>query len=320
MALAFKRAQAEAEKAVVSANASIKDWYKPPCDPALIIDYDGIKAVEGVSKQNPNSVEGPKNISLCNWIKDYASRFHSVWGDVQYKDKLYALPILNQHLDKVIVHMDDKGVAGKYNSYAVEWKGKDLHITVHIDFTNYPQQLSLTDEKQGVHVDQAVWNHLDEVANITYEMRKSKSLNYESSQYNTYKKYLKDKIKKEIPIEVDWDSVFKLEGSSQEYSNHPAVPNRARGVYFLEDGKGFYYIYYAIETLVKDQMGMEAFLETFDKIHVSVAPGSTETRSGPHSVTKDGKTLKFQFKLNLNDLTNASADYGAMAKVIESLL
>lgn len=319
MALAFKRAVAEAEKAVASANASIKDWYKPPVDPALIVDFDGIKAVEGVSTQNPNSVEGPKNITLCNWIKDYASRFHSVWGDIQYKDKERALPIAIKHIDHVVVHMDDKSPAGKYNSYSVEWKGKDIHITVHIDFTNYPQQLSLTDEKNG-HVDQMIWAHLDEVCNMTYELRKATSIGYSSSQFNTYQKYLNDKLKKQVPIEVDWDSLAKLEGSSEEYSNKPHVPNRARAVTFLEDGRGFYNIYYSIEKLVGDALGLEAFLETFDKVHVSVSGDSTEVRSGPHAVTKDGKTLKFQYKLNLTNLQNASADYSVMAKQIEALL
>jgi hypothetical protein len=291
--------------------------------PALVVDYDGIKAVEGVSDKNPNSVELPKNITLVNWVKDNAGHLHAVWGDVQYKDKTYALPILNQHLEKVVLHVDDKSPAGKYNTYSVEWKGKDCHITVHIDFTNYPQQVSLTDSGRDetlTSVDQAVWNHLDDVANISFELRKTNSIKYEYSQYNTHKKYLKDKLKKEFPIEVDWDSVFKIEGKSHEYSNKPPVPNRARVVTFLEDGRGFYYVYYAIETLVKDDMGMQAFLETFDKVLVAVAPGSTETRSGPHSVTKEGKTLKFTFKLNVNDLNNVSADYGELAKQIEALL
>ena len=33
-------------------------WYKPPMDPALVFDFEAMKAIEGVSKQNPNSVEG----------------------------------------------------------------------------------------------------------------------------------------------------------------------------------------------------------------------------------------------------------------------
>lgn len=58
MALAFKRAVTEAEKAIEAANASIQGWYKPPTNPALVFDFEGMKAIEGVSKQNPNSVEG----------------------------------------------------------------------------------------------------------------------------------------------------------------------------------------------------------------------------------------------------------------------
>lgn len=91
MALAFKRTVAEAEKAVESANKTIKDTYKTSVEPALVVDFEGIKAVEGVSTQNSNKAELPKNITLCNWIKEYASRFSAVWGDIQYKDKKYAL-------------------------------------------------------------------------------------------------------------------------------------------------------------------------------------------------------------------------------------
>jgi hypothetical protein len=322
MALAFKRAVADAEKAVESANKSIQEWYKPPTNPALSFDYEGIKAIEGVSKQNPNSVEGPKNITLVNWVRDNASRFHSVWGDVQYKDKKYALDVLNKHLDKVIVHVDDKGVAGKYNSYNIEFKGKDLHIYVHIDFTNYPQQLNLADEKGG-HVDYMIWDHLDQVGNITYEIRKANLINYESSPLNTYRKYLKEKVKKEIPIEINWDSLFALEGKSCEYSNKPDVPNRARAVNFLgDDGKAIYNVYYSIETLVKDQMGMEAFLETFDKVHIGILPGGmlAAFTTDPPKITKDGKTLKFEFQIAASNFQNARNDYSKMAKQIEALL
>jgi len=321
MALAFKRAVAEADKAVESANKSIQEWYKPPTNPALVFDFEGIKAVEGVSKQNPNSVEGPKNITLVNWVKDAASRFHSVWGDIVYKDKKYALAILNANLDKVVVHVDDKGVAGKYNSYNTEWKGKELHITVHIDFTNYPQQLNLADEKGGHVIDQ-VWTHLDNVANISYEVRKANMVNYESSPLNTYRKYIKDKTKKDIPIEILWDTVIALEGKAVEYSNKPEVPNKTLGVMLLgESGKGLYYAYYAIETLVKDAMGMEAFLETFDKVEVGIQPGVHADFSGECvTITKDGKTLRFLFKYATINLANLRADYGKMAKQIEAML
>jgi len=318
MALAFKRAVAEAQKAVDSANESIKGWYSPPVNPALIVDFEGIKAVAGESTQNSNSENLPKNITCVNWVKDNASYFHSVWGDIQYKDKERALPIAIKHLDKVVVHVDDKSPAGAYNTYDVEFKGKDLHITVHLDFTNYPQQLSLTDDKS--HIDRRVIKHLDTVCNFTYELRKATAIGYESSQLNTYQKYMDEKLKKKFPIVVNWDSVLALAGESQEYSNYPPVPNNARGVYFLEDGRGFYNVYYAIETLVADELGLSAFLDTFDKVEVALSSGSTDTYSGPHTITKDGKTLKINYKLNLEDLTNARADYSAMAKQIEALL
>lgn len=123
-------------------------------------------------------------------------------------------------------------------------------------------------------------------------------------------------------MEVDWDSVFALEGKAVEYSNHPEVPNRALGVNLLGDGgKALYAVYYAIETLVKDQMGMEAFLETFDKVLLAIQPGVHADFSGDACIiTKEGKTLKFAFKYATINLANIRLDYSKMAKQIEAML
>jgi hypothetical protein len=323
MALAFKRAVADAEKAVESVNNSIKGWYFTTVNPAVVVDFESIKTIEGVSKQNPNSVEGPKNITLVNWVKDNAQYLHSFWGDVQYKDKKYALAHMLPHIEKLVLHVDDKGVAGKYNSYDLKFEGKTADLTVHIDFTNYPQQFSMSDEKQGPSLIQRLWAHLDKVANITYEIRKETMIKYESSPLHTHQKYLKEKLKKDIPIEIDWASLFALEGESIEYSNKPPVPNRARAVHLLGDeGKGLYYTYYSIETLCKDAMGLEAFLETFDKVTLHVLPGIKEsfTKDAQPTIVKDGKTLKFSFEFATANFQNARWDYGKMAKQIEALL
>lgn len=319
MALAFKRAVSEAEVAVEAANTSIKEWYKPRVHPALVFDYESIKAVPGTSDQNPNVPNEPRSIALCNWVKDQAANFHSIFGDVQYKNETYALPILIKHLDKVIVHMDDKSPAGKYNSYSIEWRGKELHITVHIDFTNNPQRLNLADETNG-NVNAAVWAHLEQVGNISYEIKRQYSVNDPASQFNVHKQYLHDKLKKEFLMVVDWDAIEKLPGKSIDDPYKPAVPNCALAVRFLEDMRGYYTVYYAVETLVNDDMGMSAFLDAFDKIIINVIGGSSENRSGPHNITKEGKTLKFTFKINFENVSGVSTDYSELAKQIEALL
>lgn len=119
-------------------------------------------------------------------------------------------------------------------------------------------------------------------------------------------------------MEIDWESCRNCQGKSIEYSNKPPVPNNYRAANFIGE-KAVYNVYYAIETLVKDELGMDAFLDTFDKVLISVGV-STEDRGGPHVISKDGKTLKFQFKLNFENIQNDGADYSELAKHIESLL
>ena len=45
--------------------------------------------------------------------------------------KLVGVKIMHQHIEKAVFHFDDKSGGKKYNSYDVEMKGKELHITVH---------------------------------------------------------------------------------------------------------------------------------------------------------------------------------------------
>jgi len=100
------------------------------------------------------------------------------------------------------------------------------------------------------------------------------------------------------------------------------VPNRARAVNLLgDDGKGMYYTYYAIEGLCKDEMGLEAFKETFDKVKVYILPGVLENYpEAQPKITKEGKTLAFGFQYATSNAANARWDYGVMAKAIEALL
>lgn len=165
-------------------------------------------------------------------MKEQASNFHCIFADVQAKHATYALPILIKHLNKVIVHVDDKSPAGKYNSYSTEWRGKELHLTVHIDFTNNPQALNLADENGNV--DAAIWAHLEEVGNISFAIKRQDSIYNAASNYHLHKQYLNDKLKKEFPIQVEWDTIEKLPGKSIDDPYKPAVPNCALAVRFLE--------------------------------------------------------------------------------------
>jgi len=310
MALAFKRSTAEADAAIVSSNNSIKEWYNPPSNPALIADWESAKAVQGVSKQNPNSEEGPKNITIVNWMRDNASYFHSVWGDIKYKGD-FALTVALKHIDKVVVHFDDKSPSGKYNTYTTEIKGKDVHVVVHFDFDNYPQQLTLDT------IDETVWSHLETVANISFHQKKNHILTYESSNLKGCKDKIKEVIGRELPVDVDWDPIEKITGRTEQYSNKPPVPNNYLALYFLDEqtASGFYGAQWSVDALCKDDLGKSAFNDTFDKVVLHVASGS-----GGHTVTKNGKELHFNFVVNFADFNNQSTDYSDLAKKIEASL
>lgn len=47
------------------------------------------------------------------------------------KDDSIAIPLMHKHIEKVVMHLDDKSNGKKYNSYSAEMKGKELHVTVH---------------------------------------------------------------------------------------------------------------------------------------------------------------------------------------------
>ena len=108
----------------------------------------------------------------------------------------------------------------------------------------------------------------------------------------------------------------------KEDTNKPEVPNRACAINLLgDDGKAINSAYWAIDALVKDSMGMEAFLETFDKVVIAIQPGVHADFSGDKAqVTKQGKTLQFAFKFATIYAGNARFDSSAMAKTIEAML
>jgi len=319
MALAFKRAVDECTKAVTQATGTIKSTYKATSETPLVIDFDGIKTIEGVSKQNPGNAEGPKNITCVNWVKDNLGHMNSIWADVQYKDPKNALAIMHAHIDKVVIHVDDKSNGKKYNSYDAKFEGKTFHITVHLDFDNAPQRFSMSDDKNGVHLFYALWDHLDAVANLSYQLEKAK---FEASgELTNAKKNIDAKVKKDVKLVIHWEEIIALTGKAVEYGNKPPVPINYYAIKFFTEARGLNTSVNAITTLCKDQMSVEAFNETFNEVHLHVLANSKEPKSGPYKVTKNGKELHFHYDVNFNvNLQNSFPDANKLAKEIEALL
>lgn len=146
-------------------------------------------------------------------------------------------------------------------------------------------------------------------------------MEYQYSALQEAKKNLKEKLKKDLPITIHFDEIEKIPGKSIHYSNKPPEPNNYQALNFLGEGKGLNLMAQGIAGLCKDKMGLDAFLETFDNLHVHVETGSKESRHGPHQVKKNGKELHFHFILNGEHLSNqGSFDSGKLAKDLEALL
>lgn len=182
--------------------------------------------------------------------------------------------------------------------------------------------MSLTDEKNGIHITNFVWDHLNDKANIAFEVAKRNLMEYQYSALQEASKTLKEKLKKDIPITIHYDDIEKIPGKSIQYSNKPPVPNNFQALNFLGDGKGLNLMAQSIATLCKDKMGLDAFLETFDQVHVHVETGSKEARHGPHIIKKNGcKELHFHFMLNAEHISSqASFESAKLAKELEALL
>lgn len=128
-------------------------------------------------------------------------------------------------------------------------------------------------------------------------------------------------MQKDIPLEIDWNSVLAVPGKAEETYQKPPVPNNARAIYMLGDGgKVIQYTWFAVDKLCKDQMGLEAFIETFDKVVIACQPGIHDDFKDATKLTKEGKTLKFAYKVATINVANISVEYNKLASQIEAML
>lgn len=270
----------------------------------------------------PDSLAAARSIVLANWIHTTgnAQGFASIWGDVHSKDDKYALGICHQHLEKLVIHLDDKAPAGvTHTQYVPEFKGKELHIAIHMNLANCPQAFNADDKKGAGNIRQYVWDHLNDVGNIAFHCLRLKLENYEHSDLKSCAKYIAEKVGKAIPVIVHYDEIEKITGKSVWYTGKPEEPNRYIALLSLTEGYKLTAIKEGVGKFVADALGKEAFLEAFTSIHVHVAMGSTSDKHGPHEAKKNGKELHCHFILNEKCL--ATKDNGAnWPKLIEALL
>ena len=129
------------------------------------------------------------------------------------------------------------------------------------------------------------------------------------------------KLKKAYKIEVNWE-LIKAQTGEQKISGNSDAKNEPAPVvlaYLLGEGNRFTYFFKdVLSRLLKDDMGKEAFEETFDKVMVNMKVGPKHACT----LTKEGKTLNFNVDVQLDDFQNCDRALSAsdFAKQLESML
>jgi len=321
MALAFKRACADAEKAMTGYYSHFKDYCGMDDDVPISFDWDSAKAVEGSSKHNSNNEELPKCVTMAKFFvsnPNYVTFMARGVGSKASAEKELAYALQKKHFNKIVVHFDEKSPKKGECTWDCEVKDGVLHATMHWNFDQYMGRPNYEDV--------CVWleNYLDEKEALTFEIEKARMIkDHESgSNYRYFNsdgvKYVDETLGKDIPFEYNWDEIKATPGKTILYSNKPPVMNNYLLVYNLNDGRAMYVVRDVLGRLLADDMGKEAFGDAFNKIRI-------RTTAGPkHAVelSKDGKTLVFHFIVKMDDHQNSVRGVEAkeLAKKLETLL
>jgi hypothetical protein len=322
MALAFKRATKSADEAAAGYFSQFASYYGMDAAVPLAFDWDSAKAVAGESKWNSNEEVLPKSVTIANQITSSPNYLTGMVSNIAYKagdEKELAFAIQKKQVTSILVHFDDKNTTKKGEcTWSCEVKGGVLHATMHWNFDQYMGRPNYEDVCEWLET------YLDEKEALWFEIEKARMIK-DAESGNNYRyfntdgtAFLKEKLGKDVPVEVAWDALRALPGKAVLYSNKPPVSVNYLAVYFLNDGRGMYIVRDCMDSILSDDMGKEAFADAFDKVRVEVLAAPAHNVS----VRKDGKTLVFVLKVKFDDQQNANRSYEgkAIAKQIESLL
>jgi len=324
MALAFRRAATAADEAFKSYQQQFIDYYGfEASNPTPVsFDWESAKKIEGSTKFNSNDEELPKAVTIANQIAGSPNYVPGIVSNIAYKagdyHKELAFTLQRKHVRSIVIHFDDKGTVKGECNWTTEIKDGVLHATMHWDFSQY---MGRPNYEQ---VCEQLIDYLDDKEALFFEIERAKfdadalkdscwySINTDGAAY--VKATTGDKVK----FSINWDEIKALTGRSIIYSNQPPKPNNFVVQYALNDGKLMYYVHWALDHVLKDDMGKEAFCETFDHVRVSALPASAHSCA----ISKEGKTLHFKFGIKLDDHQNCgrALDYTAMGKQIEAML
>lgn len=321
MALAFKRACGEAEKAMAGYYSQFKDYCGMDDAVPIAFDWDSAKAVEGSSKFNTNNEELPKCVTMAKYFAsnpNYVPGLARGVGTKAGAEKQLAWGLQKKHFNKILVHFDEKSTKKGECTWACEVKDGVLHATMQWEFTQYMGRANWE------HVSDWIENYLDEKEAWMFEVEKKRVLDdVESGKCSKYfgsdgTKYLTETLGKKVPVDINWDTIRATQGREIQYSNKPPVMVNYLMVVFLNDNRGMLIVRSCVSSILADQMGKEAFGDAFEKVRIDL------TNAGAHKLTvkKEGKTLIFDMQVKMSDNQNFSRAVNTkeIAKQIENLL
>jgi len=309
MALAFRRAMSEADAAAAKEapsfrnNHGFKDIEKP-----LVFDWDSAKAVAGDSALAWKATEPlPKSAVMATAVTQGITKLsgpvHCVGnkGDQVAKQKEAAFEIMRRQIKQIVVHFGEDATVPEQRALVGKYEVKDgvLHMVVSFNLSK-PYGGNIDFPKD----DTWVWQYLDDSENISFELLRNAIANDKSNSYgvnSNIKAFVKDKLGKELPIEVNYDDIKATPGRTVDAVGQPPSKNNKLLLQALNE-RASSTVRHSLDKVFKDALGKEAFAETFTAIAVRMVAADAHSVS----VEKEGKKLVYKFAVKLADAQNAN--------------
>jgi len=163
-------------------------------------------------------------------------------------------------------------------------KDGTLLITANLDFTQYVGQSYPYTE-----IARIVEQQIEGNTNVLFNRAKAEFMN---GNFASYYSRLTSSLGRELPVEFDWSEALALKGTYEASSGRPE-PRSAVTCRYLNDN-GWYGVVSALETVCKDDLGKEAFFETYNQFVIhptgNVPKGTVYTSEiKAHRFEKKGK-------------------------------
>jgi len=284
MALAFKREQKTLEEGGLKDCISNIVSYTGLNIP-VEVDYDSIKQIPGESVWSNSQKEGSNLIAL-RYINDQMKYVYLTISEIAKDD--VGKEALTKVVKKVRLNVTANGKPGidmrDPSTFTVSVQDGTLLITANLDFTQYVGQSYPYTE-----IARIVEQQIEGNTNVLFNRAKAEFMN---GNFASYYSRLTSSLGRELPVEFDWSEALALKGTYEASSGRPE-PRSAVTCRYLNDN-GWYGVVSALETVCKDDLGKEAFFETYNQFVIhptgNVPKGTVYTSEiKAHRFEKKGK-------------------------------